>query len=379
MDTPLQIIDTQQKLTELAALLEKENIIAADLEADAMYHFQEKVCLVQIATKTNMYVIDPLLVTKLSALKPIFSSPDIKKVFHGSDFDVRSLYRDFKIPIHNLFDTQVACRFLGLTESSLESIIFSRFNIQLNKKFQKKDWSQRPLPEEMITYAAEDVHYLIPLCEMLEKELKEKDRLEWAKDECRLISKVRHAENSDDPLFVKFKGAGKLPPADLAVLEALLHMRVKIAKKKDRPLFKVFSNNALLKIAKTKPRSLMNLDNLNVLGNRQVAIHGDIIIRTVIRALDTPKEKLPTYPRTHRPALPPGVPKRITILKAWRDKKAAEFKIDPTIIMNKAQMTAVAIANPKTVKDVDSIKELKRWQRKRFGKGIVGALRGNKK
>ncbi|MCF8068013.1 MAG: HRDC domain-containing protein [Desulfobacterales bacterium] len=375
MDTPLQIIDTQQKLTELTILLEKENIIAADLEADAMYHFQEKVCLIQVATKTNTYVIDPLVVTNLSALKPVFSSPEIKKVFHGSDFDVRSLYRDFKIPIHNLFDTQVACRFLGMAESSLESIIFDRFNVQLNKKFQKKDWSQRPLPKEMVAYAAEDVHYLIPLCEMLEKELEEKDRLNWALDECRLISRVRHAENNEDPLFVKFKGAGKLYPPDLAVLEALLQLRVKIAKKKDRPLFKVFSNNALLKIARAKPRSLMNLDNLNVLGNRQVDMYGNVIIKTVLRAIDTPKDKLPAYPRKLRPALPPGVSKRITALKEWRDKKAAEFEIDPTIIMNKAQMTAVAMTHPHTIKDVDRIEELKRWQRKQFGKGILRALR----
>ena len=78
---------------------------------------------------------------------------DIQKVFHGADYDVRSLYRDFKININNLFDTELACRFLGFKASGLDAVLTKRYNVHLNKKYQRKDWSKRPLPEEMVAAA----------------------------------------------------------------------------------------------------------------------------------------------------------------------------------------------------------------------------------
>jgi len=88
-------------------------IIGVDLEADSFYHYFEKVCLIQIATESASYVIDPLALKDLSALHPVFSDPRIRKVFHGADYDIRSLYRDFRIEVENLFDTQSASKFLG--------------------------------------------------------------------------------------------------------------------------------------------------------------------------------------------------------------------------------------------------------------------------
>jgi len=150
-----------------------------DLEADSFYHYFEKVCLIQIATESASYVIDPLALKDLSALHPVFSDPRIRKVFHGADYDIRSLYRDFRIEVENLFDTQSASKFLGLRESGLEALLRSRFHVELNKKYQRADWSQRPLSLEMVEYAAMDTMYLIPLARMLEKELEEKSRLSW--------------------------------------------------------------------------------------------------------------------------------------------------------------------------------------------------------
>ena len=130
-----QYIDASAQLEKLATLLKKEKEIAIDLEADSMFHFNERVCLIQIATQHDNYIIDPLMTKKLSVLKPIFSNPNIQKIFHGSDYDVRSLYRDFNIRITNLFDTQVACRFLGINETGLEAAVFKQFEIRLDKKF----------------------------------------------------------------------------------------------------------------------------------------------------------------------------------------------------------------------------------------------------
>ena len=134
-----EIINTRTGLERLAEILAKEKAIGVDLEADSMFHFQEKVCLLQIASAEGNYVIDPLELHDLSALKPIFKSTKLKKIFHGADYDVRSLYRDFQITINNLFDTQLASRFLGAAETGLDAVLTKRFRVALDKKYQKKE------------------------------------------------------------------------------------------------------------------------------------------------------------------------------------------------------------------------------------------------
>ncbi|MEJ2100781.1 MAG: hypothetical protein P8X68_12470 [Desulfobacterales bacterium] len=115
------IIDSISKLGEFASRLGKQRIIGVDLESDSMYHFKEKVCLIQIASSQATAIIDPLQIKNLSLLEPLFRNADIQKVFHGADYDVRSLYRDFRIAVNNLFDTELACRFLGFKESGLNA------------------------------------------------------------------------------------------------------------------------------------------------------------------------------------------------------------------------------------------------------------------
>ena len=172
-----RIIDTLSGLKDIVKELDGQKILAVDLEADSMYHFQEKVCLLQMATENTWLVIDPLPIGDLSPLIPVFSNPAVTKIFHGADYDIRSLYRDFKIEINNLFDTEIACRFLGSKESGLNTVLGKWFDIHLDKRYQRKDWSQRPLPEAMLTYGAEDVKYLIRLREIMVQKLDQKDQL----------------------------------------------------------------------------------------------------------------------------------------------------------------------------------------------------------
>jgi ribonuclease D len=148
MQVNYQFIDTLTGLEDFAKSLEEVRSVAVDLEADSMYHFQEKVCLLQMASGTASVVIDPIQIKDMSSLKPLFFNRKIKKVFHGADYDVRSLYRDFDIQINNLFDTQAASMFLGYKETGLNAVLKKKFGISLNKKYQKKDWSVRPLPEK---------------------------------------------------------------------------------------------------------------------------------------------------------------------------------------------------------------------------------------
>ncbi len=369
-----QLIETLSELKTVADLFKKEKAIAVDLEADSMYHFKEKVCLIQMATHDVNVVIDPLKIHDLSPLKPLFENHSINKIFHGADYDVRSLYRDFKININNLFDTQLACMFLGIRETGLEAVVKKWFKVRLDKKYQRKNWSKRPLSEDMMAYAAKDTLYLLPLAKILEEKLKNLERLSWVNEECRYLSKVRHASANHEPLYLKFNGAGRLDSRSLAVLESLLQYRKKIAKKEDRPLFKIIGNHSLMKLATKKPVNLSLVQKTKTLSPRQIRIHGDAVIDIINNTLKVPGGSLPVYPHKKASPLPPQVPKRVNAIKAWRDTIANKLKIDPSILFNKALLTTIALQNPKDRKSLETIKEMKNWQKNEFGENIISIL-----
>jgi ribonuclease D len=372
--TSYNIIDSASQLTQLVRKLENEAAIAVDVEADSMYHFKEKVCLIQMATANVNVVIDPFVIKDLSALNPIFKRKDIQKIFHGADYDVRSLYRDFTISINNLFDTELASRFLGFPGTGLEAVLKKKFAITLDKKFQRKDWSKRPLPREMIAYAAEDARYLLPLARDLKAELKEKGRLSWVDEECEILSKVRPNTNAAQPLYLSFKGAGKLNPGSLAILEALLQYRRKIARKKDRPLFRIISSHSLLDLAETKPTDLKQLEKSGALSPKQINMYGRQVLAVINNAMQIPNEDLPVYPRRKAPRVPAAAAERVKSLRKWRDRQSKMLSMDPSLILTKSLISALAVERPLKLSDLSRIKEIKKWQIREFGKEILEAL-----
>jgi ribonuclease D len=370
-----KIIDTFDALKNLARSIESEKIIGVDLEADSMYHFKEKVCLIQMATRSINVVIDPLMVDDLSPLKTIFKKRDALKIFHGADYDVRSLYRDFDISINSLFDTELASRFLGYSETGLEAVLKNKFGVTLNKKFQRKDWSRRPLPPDMISYAAEDARYLLPLAQKLTDELEKLGRLGWVQEECEYLSKVRPNTDNTAPLFMHFKGAGRLDPRSLAVLEALLQYRRKVASKKDKPLFRIFGSRSLLELAEKKPANLKQLGETRALSTKQISMYGHGVIAAIDKAMQVEQINLPVYPRKKSPRVPLVVAGRVKALRKWRDEQVDRLALDPALICTKALMSAIAQQKPRRVSDLSAIKEMKNWQKKEFGQDIVQVLR----
>jgi ribonuclease D len=374
IDIGYDIIESSSQLAQFVSQIENKKTIGVDVEADSMYHFREKVCLIQMATANINVVIDPLVIKDLSALKTIFKRSDIQKIFHGADYDVRSLYRDFKFNINNLFDTELASRFLGFPESGLEAVLKKKFAIALDKKFQRKDWSRRPLPREMIAYAAEDARYLLPLAQELTKELKDRGRFSWVHEECEILSKVRPNTNGTDPLFVNFKGAGKLDPRSLATLEALLQCRREIARKKDRPLFRIIGSRPLLELAETKPTNMKLLEKTKALSPKQVGMYGKLILDAINAALIIPKKDLPVYPRRKAPRVPASAAERVKSLRKWRDGQAEKLAMDPSLILTRSLISTLAVQKPLKLSDLSRIKELKKWQIREFGKEILEVL-----
>lgn len=371
-----KLITADRELDALIAHLRSENRIAVDLEADSLFHYQEKICLIQISTASHHFIVDPLSLSHVSELQVIFGDPAIQKIFHSADNDLRSLYRDYAIVVTSLFDTQLACRFLGCRTTGLESVLKDELGIVLDKKFQKKDWSQRPLSKAMLAYAVQDTAHLIQLADITLNALKSTPRLAWFEEECELLSHVRPAEPNDQPLFCRFKGAHKLPARQLAVLEGLLQARDALARAKDKPLFKLIGNDALLRIAQQQPISPEQLKSTRALSTKQFNMYADVLTGAVQTALKIPTSQLPHYPIGKSPHPDAVVSERVTALKKWRSGRAQALDLEPGLLCNNVLIQALASHFPQTIEALTSIPDMKKWQREHFGAEILGVLQG---
>lgn len=369
------LVKDKEHLCSIAIELKNETEIGVDLESDSMFHYGEKVCLIQISTPLKNIIIDPLSLEDLSPLAPVFSDPNIRKVLHGADYDIRSLYRDFGIEIKTLFDTHIAARLLGIPETGLASLLKKRLGIALDKKYQKKDWSERPLSPAMLAYAVHDTCHLLRLCRGLDRELREKDRLLWAEEECKRLSLVRPAPPDDSPLFLKFKDAWKLDPMSLAILASILRFREDTARRRDRPPFKILGNEQIMEIAVRKPQVNEDLLQIKGLSARQVKMLGPSILERVEKCLSLPENELPTFPPRTERRFSSKVSKGMKALRSWRKQRAKKMGIDPALVCSNAQIEFLSLASPKNLKDLEGIDTLRAWQRRLYGTEICFLLK----
>jgi ribonuclease D len=368
-----EIITSSGRLSEVESILNQQSEIAVDLEMDSLHHYREKVCLIQVSTRTESWLIDPLALKSLSPLAGPLGNPQILIVMHGADYDIRSLHRDYGIEVNNLFDTMLASRFLGISEFGLAALLKARFGIELNKKYQKADWSRRPLSPEMCAYAAADTSDLLPLYDQLKSELKIKNRLQWLEEECRIVCQARVTEKSG-PLFLSCKGAGKIKGRSLAVLEELLQLRDQQASEMDRPPFKVVSSETLIELAEKKPRCTSELSGIKGMTPGQTTRLGAKILAAVSKALDMPDDMLPRFPQVRRDEPVDGAKERLKRLKSWREQQSSAQGLEPGVVAPNWLLESVADVNPATLAALEEISGMREWQKGLYGRELLHEL-----
>jgi len=256
-EPPLEyrLLDEPKAIHDHLRGLQTERSLAIDLEADSLFAYREKVCLVQISTSSRNTIIDPLLgKDAMPALGTLLADASITKVFHGGDYDIRLLKKDLGFPVRNVVDTMIAAQFTGRLKLGLAALVEEHFGVHLTKKYQRANWAARPLDADRLHYAALDTAYLLELWNRLQSELSELGRLAWAQEEFSLLEAVTPAP-SRAPSCFDIKGASKLKPRQRAVLQALLLLRDEVARAWDRPPFKVFPNKVLMYWADSPPLS----------------------------------------------------------------------------------------------------------------------------
>ena len=167
MEPPYQLITSAAALARLMAELRPEPVLALDTEASSFHRYKERICLIQMSTRSKTWLIDPLVIDDMDPLGQALADPSTEWVIHDADYDLRMLKKMYGFRAANVFDTMVSVELLNEPELGLAANLRKHFGVELNKKFQKADWSKRPLSNDMLAYAAMDTRHLIGFRDIL--------------------------------------------------------------------------------------------------------------------------------------------------------------------------------------------------------------------
>ena len=367
--TPPVWVATQTELRTLVKHLSKQSSLAVDTESNSLHAYHEQVCLIQFSTTDTDYLIDPLALDDLTLLGEIFVSPEIEKIFHAAEYDLICLKRDFDFSITNIFDTRWAVRVLGYAKDGLDGLLAEKFDVQVNKKYQKADWGKRPLSAEQINYARLDTHYLLPLKDMLQAELEEKGMLQLACEDFERACDVE-IPTAKPVLWERMANNHGFTSRELTILKEVYECRERIAEDLNRPTFKVIGDRQLFDIARMPPQYLDELFGLG-LSNRQVVRWGKSVLQAVEKGQNAPLVK-PQQPERPDEAFL----SRLDALKTWRKHVARKMQVESDVILPRQLMELIAERAPRGISELSELLSDSPWRMARFGPQILKVVKG---
>jgi ribonuclease D len=369
----MQYIQTESELAATVRALETESLLAVDTEAAGYHRYADHICLVQLSTYEATYVVDALAVD-IAAFGPVFSDPGREILLHDADYDLRLFTRDHSLGVSRLFDTKIAAQMLGEPSIGLASLVEKHVGVRLDKKYQRADWAKRPLPADMLEYAADDTRHLPALRDRLREALSAAERLHWAEEEFALRAEAEFEIRPDETAFLRLKNTRGLGPRQLGALRELYDWRDRLARERDVAPFRVLSNDQLVRIARRMPDSIRDLRS----GDFDAATvrHAGELFEAVQRARRLPEGELPTRKRgPRRPPPDPAFEARVDRVKAVRDRIADELGMDRGFLMPRQQLEDIARAVPGSADELVAVRDVRRWQLEALGDALLEALR----
>lgn len=342
--------------------------LAVDTESNSLFAYSEQVCLIQFSTMQEDYLVDPLAGIDLGSLKTVFADAGIEKIFHAAEYDILCLKRDYGFEFANLFDTMQAARILGIEKLGLANLLADLFGIDHPKGLQKADWARRPMTDAMCAYARMDTHYLMRLRDALAVQLAEKKLLDLAREDFQRTCQVEPNHKSA-ALYTQIGGYHKLESRTLSILDELCRYRDNLAKKLDRPHFKVMGNDILLAAAQARPQTLQELKKLEEISPKIIERYGEGLLGAVKRGLALPPIHVEKRQRPAQAYLD-----RLQALQDWRKEAAAKMKVQSDIILPRDVLEQIALSCPRNSPELKEIMRSIPWRFSRFGKDILKVI-----
>jgi len=291
-------IDNDDALVSFCASLQSASYCAIDTEFIRETTYYAELALIQIGSGELFACVDPLAISDFTPLAELLVKPGLLKLFHSCSQDLEILYQKFGAVPTPVFDTQIAAAVLGYNHQiSYADLVQQICGVELEKKYTRANWMRRPLSEDELDYAMDDVRYLLTIYEQLLEQLQVKRRLTWLERDLRALSDPAKYEVDMSQLWKRLKGVQKLKNEKLQIASDLCCWREQLAQRQNRPRRWIAKDDILIEIARHKPASISELSNIPELADKTVKRHGTDLLKIVAQAEQVDSEKWPHHDR----------------------------------------------------------------------------------
>ncbi len=356
----MDLIETTAALADACARLARHPYVTVDTEFLRETTFWPKVCVIQLATPDDVFVVDAI--AEGLDLQPFFAlmaDTNVVKVFHAARQDIEIVWNLAAMIPTPLFDTQVAAMVLGYGDQvSYGDLVQRVAHVTLDKSSRFTDWSRRPLSDAQITYAQADVTHLRDVYLHLKSRLEKTGRADWLGDEMAALSSPATYEQKPENAWERLKGRAR-KPRDIAVLMELAAWRESEAQSRDVPRSRVLKDDVLIEIALAAPRDAAALGNLRAFPRgMERSKAGEAILAAIERGLERDPKTIPKLPRDRRPQKDTAT---VELLKVLLRQVAERHGVAPKMIATVDDLEAIAGGAP------DDLPALTGWRRELFG------------
>ena len=356
-------VDNAQGLARLTKMLHGTARAGMDTEADSLHHYFEKVCLIQLSFLGENYIIDSLAGFSLSEFFEVLSQKEL--IFQGADYDLRILQKSFGFrPKAPIFDTMLAAQLLGYEKIGLAALVERFFGILMSKTGQKTDWSKRPLPARLLTYASDDTKYLETIADVLTENLQKLNRIAWHRECCeRVVNASEFPGRREEQEAWRVRGSSDLPPRELVFVRELWKWRDAAAREKDRPAFHILRNEDLIALAGWQARHPNSpLHQGPAFLKRFTGEHRAGLERAIRSAKHTPPAEWPLPKKRMARADERPDQKQLETLLAACKRLAQTLRVEPSVLASRSALTAVVRHRPESIEQIMDVSGLMHWQ-----------------
>jgi ribonuclease D len=368
------------EVARIAQLAHASGRLGIDTEFMSEGRYRALLCLVQVAVPdpgapdgVRIALFDPFEATAFAPLAEALADPAVEVVLHAARQDVAILRRAWRTDVRNVFDTQVAAGFAGYgAQTGYGNLLGAALGLRVGKTASYTRWDARPLTEEQLSYAREDVVYLLQLSDKLHEQLSASGRLEWAREECRRLEDATD-ERDPETAYERLPRSGQLDPRSRAVAREVAAWRERTASEEDKPVGTILPDPALVEIAKRKPESTRELEQIRGLHGGHLRKRGQAIVDAVARG----REAEPIPREARRPGGEQGDAPLISLVEAVIRMRALEAGLAYELVASRSELEQIVIAARRRDPEPE-VRTLQGWRRELVGAELGELLAGRR-
>ncbi|HZL36353.1 MAG TPA: ribonuclease D [Tepidisphaeraceae bacterium] len=372
---PPEMIISDEQLAHLIANLRTDGSFAYDSEFIGELTYHPQLCVLQVASRNRVALIDPLAQIDLIPFWELLADPAVEKIVHAGDQDIEPVVRHLNRAAANVFDTQIAAGFVGLPYPlSLSKLVAELTGARLGKGLTFSHWDQRPLSAIQLRYAADDVRYLPAAAAELYRRLEALGHTAWAKEECAGVCDPKLYHFDPDTQYLRVRGANSLQPRNAAVLRELTIWRDGAARRHDVPPRSFLRDEVLLDLARNPAKSVEQLSRVRGLPRPVEHEYGNDIVEATARAMTLPPIHMPA---SRDPEAAPRERFRADAVFATAQCLCAGLSLDPALVASRQEVSEFH----RYITDGagDPPKMLMGWRKQAVGDELSEILAGNRK